>query len=454
MARPTTSALRAVSGVREPVVVASTANIDLTTGGLLTIDGVTLTAGQRVLVKDQDTASENGIYEASSGEWMRSGDGRSTRHLQKGVVVRVQSGTVNSDKAFRFTATEPAIGTDSITIAEVLHDGDVASASDITNDSGVDGTNVDDALDTLDTAISAKSSNFRCRAATTANVTIATALNNGDTLDGVTLQTGDNVLVKDQTAAEENGIYVVGTTPARADEFDTYNKHPGILVSVEEGTVNGDTFWYCSSDRGGTLDTTDIDWKEQFGGLATQGDVPYYGASGVPDKLSAGTSGQFLKTQGAAANPTFAWTAVVQTVYTSTAATTAITAAIPADDSVPTSSEGTEALSAAITPKSASNHVLVSGVINVGISADAALTVAVFRGTTCIGVFGKKADSTSSPGESIPFSLRDSPSTTSETTYSVRVGKNTGTVALNTDDGTNRIHGGARDCTMLLAEVA
>ena len=58
-----------------------------------------------------------------------------------------------------------------------------------------------------------------CAAATTANITISTALNNGDTLDGVTLSTNDRVLVKDQSTSSENGIYVVGASPARASDL-------------------------------------------------------------------------------------------------------------------------------------------------------------------------------------------------------------------------------------------
>lgn len=96
------------------------------------------------------------------------------------------------------------------------------------------------------------------RAATTANITISTALNNGDSLDGVTLATGDRVLVKDQSSAAENGVYVVGVSPARATDFDTYNEHPGQAVTVQEGSVNADTIWICTSNQGGTLNTTAI----------------------------------------------------------------------------------------------------------------------------------------------------------------------------------------------------
>lgn len=96
----------------------------------------------------------------------------------------------------------------------------------------------------------------RVRAATTGNITISGALNNGDTLDGVTLATGDLVLVKDQTTGSQNGVYVVGVTPSRAAEFDAWDEFPGSLLAVAEGTVNADTLWLCTSNTGGTLNSS------------------------------------------------------------------------------------------------------------------------------------------------------------------------------------------------------
>ena len=87
------------------------------------------------------------------------------------------------------------------------------------------------------------------RVATTANITIATALNADDTLDGVTLANGDRVLVKDQSSAGENGIYVVGTTPARSADANTAAELTGgTFVFVEEGTVNGDNGFVFTHD--------------------------------------------------------------------------------------------------------------------------------------------------------------------------------------------------------------
>ena len=79
------------------------------------------------------------------------------------------------------------------------------------------------------------------RVATTANINIATALNVGDTIDGVELADGDRVLVKNQSTQGENGIYVAGATPARSADANTAAELTGgTFVFVEEGTVNAD----------------------------------------------------------------------------------------------------------------------------------------------------------------------------------------------------------------------
>ena len=87
------------------------------------------------------------------------------------------------------------------------------------------------------------------RAATTANINIATALNANDTLDGVTLANGDRVLVKNQTSQGENGIYVVSATPSRAVDANAATELTGgTFVFVEEGTVNGDNGFVFTHD--------------------------------------------------------------------------------------------------------------------------------------------------------------------------------------------------------------
>ncbi|TIT81098.1 MAG: phage tail protein, partial [Mesorhizobium sp.] len=81
-----------MTGEREPVRLATTANIDVDAGGLLVIDGVPTEVGDRILVKDQTDGSENGIRTVSAGQWYRAADARTARTLQKGTTVAVQEG--------------------------------------------------------------------------------------------------------------------------------------------------------------------------------------------------------------------------------------------------------------------------------------------------------------------------------------------------------------------------
>lgn len=91
--------------IKAPVRVATTANITLS--GLQTIDGVALAAEDRVLVKDQSTATENGIYKVSSGNWLRSTDFDSGSEIVRDVFAVVSEGTVNALGVWRLSSSNP-----------------------------------------------------------------------------------------------------------------------------------------------------------------------------------------------------------------------------------------------------------------------------------------------------------------------------------------------------------
>ena len=104
------------------------------------------------------------------------------------------------------------------------------------------------------------------RVATTAALTIASDLGVGDSIDGVTLADGDRVLVKNQTDASENGIYIAGSSPVRsADANASVDVTSGMFCFVEEGTVNGDHGFVLTTNDPITLDTTDLTFT-QFNG--------------------------------------------------------------------------------------------------------------------------------------------------------------------------------------------
>lgn len=104
----------------------------------------------------------------------------------------------------------------------------------------------------------------RIRVVAVANVDISSGLEAGDSIDGVTLATNDLVLLTGQTAAVENGVYVVPASGAanRLPLFSTYNELPGTLFSVMEGAVYANTLWVCRSDRGGTIGVTALDFVQ------------------------------------------------------------------------------------------------------------------------------------------------------------------------------------------------
>lgn len=103
------------------------------------------------------------------------------------------------------------------------------------------------------------------KAATTANITLSGA----QTIDGVSIVAGDRVLVKDQTASQNNGIYVAASGAwARSADANTWDELVSAYTFVEEGTTYADTGWVCTINAGGTLGTTPITWS-QFSGAGT-----------------------------------------------------------------------------------------------------------------------------------------------------------------------------------------
>ena len=94
--------------------------------------------------------------------------------------------------------------------------------------------------------------------ATTTNGTLASSFENGDTVDGVTLSTGDRILLKNQTTASQNGIYIVAASgaPARSSDADTGAEIFNTYVLSTGGTVNAGLYYWLSNSTVPTLGTT------------------------------------------------------------------------------------------------------------------------------------------------------------------------------------------------------
>lgn len=138
----------------------------------------------------------------------------------------------------------------------------------------------------VETAISNLASVYKyksVRAASTANVTIS---NPGtSTFDGVSLTSGDRVLLKDQSTQSQNGIYVFngsGSAMTRAADADAWTEFGGALVAVYEGSTQGDTRWFCPVNDGGTLGSTAITFtQDTSSGLTTSNFVDKETPSGT-----------------------------------------------------------------------------------------------------------------------------------------------------------------------------
>lgn len=117
-------------------------------------------------------------------------------------------------------------------------------------------------VDSVATGLDAKAS---CRVATTVAGTLASSFENGDTVDGVVLSTGDRILIKNQVAGETNGIYTVNASgaPTRATDADTDAEvTSGMFTFITAGTTNANTGWVLSTTGAITLNTTPLTFTQ------------------------------------------------------------------------------------------------------------------------------------------------------------------------------------------------
>ena len=117
--------------VKASVRVATTANITLS--GEQTIDGVSVVAGNRVLVKNQSTASENGIYVASASGWSRADDANTSDDVTAGMFTFVSEGTVNADSGWVLATNDTiTLGTTGLTFTQFSGAGQVTAGAGLT----------------------------------------------------------------------------------------------------------------------------------------------------------------------------------------------------------------------------------------------------------------------------------------------------------------------------------
>lgn len=140
------------------------------------------------------------------------------------------------------------------------------------------------------------------RVATTANIT----LSGTQTIDGIAAVAGDRVLVKNQTTASQNGIYIVAAGAwTRAPDADTSAEIGAAFVAVDVGTANGGELWTTNFKATGTLGTTAMSWFELIYNSGTW-DINTNGSAATLTTARTLTIGSTGKTFNGSAN--VSWT--------------------------------------------------------------------------------------------------------------------------------------------------
>ena len=135
-------AARSGLDVKASVRVATTANITLS--GAQTIDGVVVSAGDRVLVKNQTAGSQNGIYDVAVSSWSRSTDSDTSGEFNSGAFTFVEEGTVNGGRGYVMTTANPVtLGTTSLTFTMFSSSGAITAGTDLSFSGTTLNVNVD-----------------------------------------------------------------------------------------------------------------------------------------------------------------------------------------------------------------------------------------------------------------------------------------------------------------------
>jgi hypothetical protein len=250
-------------------------------GAFAAVDGVTMIANERILVKDQAAQDDNGIYDltvvgdgATEFVLTRSADADSDAEVTSGLAVHVNEGTANADTDWYLTTNDPiTLDTTALTFA-------LNSRLPSANEKAGLSVNSPTAANPVQTLaqIYARSTKAPCRAGTTAPLAACTPAGTGLThtltgdavgsinpIDGVTLLVGERLLVQDQVAGDDNGIYTVTVVGDGATAFVLTRAVDaaldaqvvsGMTVAVQEGTTNADKVFMLTTNGAIVVDTT------------------------------------------------------------------------------------------------------------------------------------------------------------------------------------------------------
>ncbi len=180
------------------------------------------------------------------------------------TLAKLATGSVNSAKIVDDSIVNADINSSAAIAATKIHDGTISN-TEFGYLNGVS-SNIQTQMDTKATtsyvndAVAGLRTRIVAECATTANVDLSADLQNGDTIDGVTLATGDRVLVKDQSTGSQNGLYTVvaSGTASRDTEYDTIAELSGQMVVINQGSTNDNKIFLCTTNNTASLGSDTI----------------------------------------------------------------------------------------------------------------------------------------------------------------------------------------------------
>jgi hypothetical protein len=183
------------------------------------------------------------------------------------TLAKLAASSVNSSKIVDDSIVNADINSSAAIDATKIHDGSISNTefSYLNGVSSAIQTQIDTKAATsyVNDAVAGLRTRIIAEAATTANIDLTADLQNGDTIDGVTLVTGDRVLVKDQSTASQNGLYTVVSsgTASRDTQFDSIEELSGQMIVVNQGSTNDNKIFLCTTNNTATLDSDSITYN-------------------------------------------------------------------------------------------------------------------------------------------------------------------------------------------------
>lgn len=419
------------------------ATFTYTATGVDTIDGVSLTLGMRVLLKNQTTAFQNGIYTVTTagalgvaGILTRATDSNQSADWKTGDSIFVTAGTTLSTTTWAYNgADSPTMGSTSITFAQVAGQGSFTAGNGI----AITGNSI-----AIDTSITVDKTTSQTLTNKTLTAPLTTTLT---PTSGYTYDVGTS-------GVPYNNIWAGFSVNIQASGINTE------IVAGANGTNTTLTLPLGNDTIVGRVTTDTLTNKTLTSPILT---TPALGtpASGVMTSvtglpLTTGVTGILPIANGgtavASSDP------VIQRVSTLTGAVATTTTTFANDDNIPQNTTGAQFMSLAITPKNTANILVIEVVIAAcsgGGAGAQTLGSALFQDSTANGLASEQlVQAVAGYTSNFKYTYTMAAGTTSATTFKVRAGSDTaGTFTFNGSGGARKL-GGTLASSIIITEYS